>query len=102
MEMVSRLAATASATPGYDMYAGIHKPLRAFMSDILTLVGRCDWEDEVEAGRALAQLRDLLAICEVHMHDENVSCTRPSRRAGRPATRCTSSSRCSWLRTSCT
>lgn len=83
MDIVSRVAAAACATPRYDMYAGIHKALRAFMSDTLTLVGRCDWEDEIDSGRALAQLADLLAICEVHVHDENVF-VHPAIEARRP------------------
>lgn len=72
MDIVSRITTAASATPRFDIYAGIHKALRAFMSDTLTLVGRCDWQDESDAARALAQLRDLLTVCEVHVHDENV------------------------------
>lgn len=83
MEIVSRVAAAASATPRYDMYAGIHKALRAFMSDTLALFGRCDWEDEVDTGRTLNQLGDLLAICEVHVHDENVF-VHPAIEARRP------------------
>jgi hypothetical protein len=83
MDIVSRMAAAARATPRYDMYAGIHKALRAFMGDTLAMVGRCDWQDEIDASRTLAQLGELLAVCEVHVHDENVF-VHPAIEARRP------------------
>lgn len=83
MDIVSRMARAAAAAPRFDLYAGIHKALRAFITDTMARVGRCDWEDEDDARRALAQLTDLLAVCEVHVHDENVF-VHPAIEARRP------------------
>lgn len=83
MDIASRLSAATAAAARYDMYAGIHKALRAFMGDTLALVGRCDWLDDEDTGRALGQLRELLAICEVHVHDENAF-VHPAIEARRP------------------
>lgn len=87
MDIVSQPAATRDADeptqPRYDMYAPIHKALRAFMSDTLTLVGRADWLDDEDTRAALSQMRDLLRICEVHVHDEN-GFVHPAIEARRP------------------
>lgn len=60
-----------SSPPRYDMYLPIHKALRALMSDTLDAVGRADCDDAGEVAAALAQVRELLHICEQHLEHEN-------------------------------
>lgn len=55
----------------FDMYAQIHKALRAWMFDTLTLLGRTDWTDGSDADAALTRLGELLDMCQVHLDDEN-------------------------------
>jgi hypothetical protein len=59
------------AAPRMDLYAGIHKALRAFMTDTLGRVGRLDVFDADESARTLAQLEGLLTLCESHIAHEN-------------------------------
>ena len=54
-----------------DIYAVIHKGLRAFMSQTLTRVGRVDWEDAEDRGTTLAQVQELLACCAAHLDHED-------------------------------
>ena len=68
----SSAAATPATTSGrHDGYAGVHKALRLFMTDTLTRIGRTDPGDAAEVAATLAQLRDLLDFCELHIKDEN-------------------------------
>jgi hemerythrin HHE cation binding domain-containing protein len=73
----SRTARTAAApasteTPRrHDGYCGIHKALRCFMADTLTRVGNTDPFDPKELDATLAQVADLMDVCELHIHDEN-------------------------------
>jgi hypothetical protein len=60
-----------SSTPRHDMYAGVHKGLRAFMGDTLAVVGRMDPADNHDVAAALDQARGLLAICLSHLEHEN-------------------------------
>lgn len=64
-------SAARSVEPRFDIYRGIHKALRLFMSDTVVGLGRCDprSDDDVEA--ALGQLETLLDTCSVHLADEN-------------------------------
>lgn len=57
--------------PRYDLYAGIHKALRAFMGETLVAVGRMDANDPADTGPALAQLRALLGCMKAHLGHEN-------------------------------
>lgn len=61
------------AQPGgrFDIYAGIHKALRLFMTRTLTQLGSTDPADAAEVAAAVAQLDSLLATCELHLSDEN-------------------------------
>jgi hypothetical protein len=61
----------ASSPARYNMYGFIHKALRAFMSDTLLMLGRLDVGDATETDAALAQARDLLALCRMHLEHEN-------------------------------
>jgi hypothetical protein len=56
--------------PRFDMYALIHKALRAQMTETLAAVGRLDVNDAGESAHALAQLRTLLAACAGHLRHE--------------------------------
>jgi len=64
-------AATRSASPRLDLYAGIHKALRAFMAETLVRVGRIDVADPADRDEALAQLEQLLAFCADHLRHES-------------------------------
>lgn len=67
----TRQLPTPSANPRHDIYASVHKGLRAFMGDTLAAVGRMDPADAEDVATALGQLRSLLAICLSHLEHEN-------------------------------
>ncbi len=67
---VSRPQAAATQAR-YDIYVGIHKALRMFMTDTLMRVGRMDADDADELAATLAQLESLLEICRRHLDHEN-------------------------------
>lgn len=58
-------------TTRYNIYFIIHKALRANMAHVLQLLGACDWTDEESTQQALAELRNLLMLCESHLQHEN-------------------------------
>ena len=62
---------TQSAAPRHDIYAAVHKGLRAAMGDTLAAVGRMDPADTTDVAAALGQLRSLLAMCATHLEHEN-------------------------------
>jgi hypothetical protein len=66
-------AARADASPRkrHDIYAGIHKALRAALADTLPALGRLDTGDPQESAQTLAALRDVLAFCRDHIETEN-------------------------------
>lgn len=55
----------------YDIYAFIHKGLRAFMAHTLVRVGRLDAHDPAEVAELGEELSALLSICRSHVHHEN-------------------------------
>jgi hypothetical protein len=55
----------------FDMYQAVHKGLRAFMSDVLTTVGRIDASDPEDVAAGVALVRRLLEICGDHLFKEN-------------------------------
>ena len=55
----------------YDIYAGIHRALRLFMTDTLGRLGRLDPDDADETGATLEQLTRLLTFCRHHLDKEN-------------------------------
>jgi hypothetical protein len=59
------------STRRHDIYAFIHKGLRAFMSHALVRVGRLDPHDPDELAEVRAELGALLAICAGHVRHEN-------------------------------
>lgn len=54
-----------------DLYAGIHKALRLFMTRTMCRIGSTDPADGDEVAGALDMLERLLALCELHLKDEN-------------------------------
>lgn len=67
----------------FDIYAGVHKGLRRFMSDTLVAVGRMDVHDADEVAGTVAQVRGLLEFCLEHLHAEN-QFLHPAMEARRP------------------
>jgi len=61
----------AQAAPRVDLYAGIHKALRHFMSDTLVRIGRVDPADDGDLQQTLGQLDALLDFCRGHVEHEN-------------------------------
>lgn len=61
----------ADVGPRVDLYADIHKALRAVMCETLLRVGRTDATDADETRSTLAVVRDLLAMCRAHVDKEN-------------------------------
>lgn len=61
----------AAEAPRFDMYAGIHKALRAFMADTLLAVGRMDASDEEDVAQASERVLQLLGMCGAHLAHEN-------------------------------
>jgi hypothetical protein len=55
----------------YDIYARIHKALRASMADTLVALGRMDPRDDCDVRETLSRLEDLLAFCESHVEHES-------------------------------
>lgn len=64
--------AEAQATPRLDLYAPIHKALRAWMFDTVMRVGRTDGLDAEGLQQTLSRVASLLAVCESHIHHEQV------------------------------
>ena len=60
-----------TTTPRIDLYAGIHKALRALMADLLTAVGRMDPADDVDVRATFERLNEGLALCEKHLQHED-------------------------------
>ncbi len=58
-------------TPRHDIYAFIHKGLRAFMAHTLVRSGRLDVHDAAEVAEVSEELRALLTICRHHLDNEN-------------------------------
>jgi len=60
-----------TSSPRHDLYAFIHKGLRAFMAHTLVRVGRLDPHDADDVAEAAEEVRALLDICDLHLHHEN-------------------------------
>ena len=61
----------AAQAPRMDMYAGIHKALRALMADTLLAVGRMDCGDQLELAQTTQRVVELLDFCYSHLTHEN-------------------------------
>lgn len=64
--------AAPQAMPRLDLYAPIHKALRAWMFDTVLRVGRTDGVDAAVLQQTLSRVESLLLICEAHIHHEQV------------------------------
>lgn len=60
-----------AAAPRVDLYAGIHKALRALMADTLLAVGRMDSDDALELAQVSQRVIELLDFCGSHLRHEN-------------------------------
>lgn len=54
-----------------DLYVGIHKAMRALMTDVLTAVGRLDTDDESELEWVSSRVLQLAEFCTGHLTHEN-------------------------------
>ncbi|RZJ11397.1 MAG: hypothetical protein EON50_13270 [Acidovorax sp.] len=68
---IAALANAQPAAPRMDMYAGIHKALRAYMSDTLLGLGRMDVDDDLEFAHTCDRVMQMLDLCRSHLHHEN-------------------------------
>lgn len=70
-----------------DIYRGIHKALRAYMSDTLVKLAALDLDDAAESRAVLQQVRDLAQFCAEHLQHENdfVHAAMEARRPGSAA-----------------
>ena len=72
MQAITEQPARSTASAGrHDVYAAIHKALRLFMTDTMTLVGAVDPRDDVEVDAAIAQVRALLEALAGHIDHEH-------------------------------
>lgn len=62
---------TATAAPRLDMYSGIHKALRALMTDTLLAVGRMDCDDDLEFAPVTQRVVEMLEVLRAHLSHEN-------------------------------
>lgn len=69
--------------PRINMYAGIHKALRHFMSDTERRLSRTDASDNEDLHGALGQVRELLAMMRKHLQHER-DFVHPAMNARRP------------------
>lgn len=58
-------------SPRFDIYASIHKGLRACFAHTLVSVGRLDWTDSEEVETVTREVLDLLTFCARHLEKEN-------------------------------
>ncbi|RYF65588.1 MAG: hypothetical protein EOO29_40255 [Comamonadaceae bacterium] len=68
---IAALANAQPAAPRMDMYAGIHKALRACMADTLMGLGRMDVNDDLEFAHTCDRAMQMLDLCRSHLHHEN-------------------------------
>jgi hypothetical protein len=61
----------AATAPRLDMYSGIHKALRALMTDTLLAVGRMDCEDDLEFAQVTQRVVEMLEVLRSHLSHEN-------------------------------
>ncbi|MFC5520702.1 hemerythrin domain-containing protein [Polaromonas jejuensis] len=61
----------AQDAPRLDLYAGIHKALRALMADTLLALGRMDADDALELAQTSQRVLELLDFCASHLQHEN-------------------------------
>jgi len=67
----NQAVAAMQSTGRVDLYAGIHKAMRALMVDTLMAVGRMDPMDTAELASVSGRVIELLDFCAVHAEHEN-------------------------------
>ena len=72
----------------FDIYAPIHKGLRACFAHTLVSAGRFDWADGEEVEAITSEVLDLLGFCQKHLEKERrfVNPAMEARRPGAAAT----------------
>lgn len=70
-ELQAVACTSGAATQRFDIYAGIHKALRALMADTLLTLGRLDPDDSFELADGTQRLLQLLDFCRSHLGHEN-------------------------------
>jgi hypothetical protein len=68
----------------FDLYAPIHKAIRNCMQTTMIRLGRLGVDDESDVADAIAQIREMIAMLEAHLHLENAF-VHPAVLARRPA-----------------
>ncbi len=71
LELAHVAAATRTGQGRFNLYAGIHKALRAFMTDTLLTVGRADPGDAADVNHAATRVGELMDLCASHVAHEN-------------------------------
>ena len=64
-------APAVAAGQRFDLYALIHKGLRACLADTLGALGRLDAYDPADLASTAARVREVLRLLRSHMHHEN-------------------------------
>lgn len=72
----------------FDIYAPVHKGLRACFAHTLVSVGRLDWSDSEEVEAITTEVLDLLSFCQKHLEKEN-RFVHPAMEARRPGSAAT-------------
>lgn len=67
----------------FDIYAPVHKGLRACFAHTLVNVGRLDYSDGAEVDAVTTEVLDLLVFCQKHLEKEN-RFVHPAMEARRP------------------
>ncbi len=83
MEAVIERTRTAAPALRHDIYAIIHKALRAALADALLAAGRIDTGDPRDVERTVGAVRDTLEFCRDHLETEN-GFVHPAMEARRP------------------
>lgn len=83
MEAISERTRSAAPALRYDIYAIIHKALRAALTDALLAAGRIDLGDPRDVERTVGAVRDALEFCRDHLETEN-GFVHPAMEARRP------------------
>ena len=71
MQQAANRFDTQPATRRFDLYAFIHKAIRANLAQVMLGVGRMDCNDESEINATLSDVEGLLELCETHLANEN-------------------------------
>lgn len=70
-EMAALAEAARTGQTRFNLYAGIHKALRAMLTDMLCRLGRTDPEQPQDVVAAMDRLQALLRYCHSHVQHEN-------------------------------